>query len=99
MSSVLIFYIDKYVAWCVFIGLENVVYLVDYFVLVGYTKPSDMLVSALDNRRSHMFSWLFRYDVQFRLGVYLIKIYVLVVVDKIGVSDMPKAFHKWLESL
>lgn len=63
MSSVLVFYVDKCVAWCVFLGLEGVGYLVKYLVVMSYAKPFYLSVSALDNKCSHMSSWLFGYNV------------------------------------
>ena len=63
MSCVLVIYVNKCIAWCAFVGLEGVGYLVEYFVMVGYAKPFYLLVSASDNKCSRMSSWLFGYNV------------------------------------
>ena len=50
MYGVLVFNVDKCVAWCGFVGLDGVGYLVKYFVVVSYAKPFYLLVSALDTK-------------------------------------------------
>lgn len=93
MYGVLVFNVDKCVAWCGFVGLDGVGYLVKYFVVVSYAKPFYLLVSALDTKCSRMSSRLFAYNVQFGSGVYLIMIYILVVPHILGALDMPKSFY------